>query len=469
MTAARAALAVAAAVIVAACAPATTPPVPSLALPAAWKTEPPWREGTPRDAAPKGRWWTRYGDDELAALQDRAQAANPTLAAASARLQQARAFVAASEAGLFPQLGTTLRAARQRISGNRPLTNYSNPNVPTVQNDYTLGFTASYEIDLSGRVRATIEGARASAEQVAADLENTRLVLAAELAADYFNLRELDAELDVVQRSIALQRRALAFVSGRHELGAASGLDVAQQQALLDNTLTQLDLLHRQRAQFEHAIATLVGTPAPSFAIEPAARRATLPEVPLGVPSDVLERRPDVAAAERAMATANAQIGVARAAFYPSVMLAPTYGVESRTVSHLFDAPSLVWSLGVSVAESIFDGGRLRANVDAAQAGYQVTAANYRRVVLGAMQEVEDGIVGVAALTRALQQAETAAASANRVLALAGGRYEGGATTYLDVITAQQSVLASERQVAQLQGQLLLASVVLVKALGGDW
>lgn len=463
-------LALAATLLLAGCAtPLPQKDKPVLDLPVAWQLEAPWRESAPRDAQPKGPWWQRFGDPQLDELQQQALTANASLAAASARLAQARAVVASTSAGLFPQLNLGARPVRQRISANRPLSSYSSVNSSTVQNDFTLALSVNYEVDLSGRVAQGIASAQASAEQSAADLENTRLLLSADLASAYFNLRELDTELDVLRRSIALQRRALDFVSTRRELGAASGLEVAQQQALLDNTLTQVDVLRRQRAVFEHAIATLVGTPAPVFALAAEVKQFSLPAVPLGVPSEVLERRPDVASAERAMAVANAQIGVARAAFYPSITLAPTFGVESRSLSSLFDAPSLIWSFGVSATQVLFDAGRLNANVDFARAGHDVASANYRRVVLTAMQEVEDGISGVAALSSASAQADTAVNSARRVLDLATGRYEGGASTYLDVITAQQSLLNSERQAAQLKGQSLLVSVFLIKALGGDW
>jgi multidrug efflux system outer membrane protein len=294
-------------------------------------------------------------------------------------------------------------------------------------------------------------------------------VLASDLAANYFNLRELDIELDVLSQSIALQRRALDLATARHDLGATSGLEVAQQQALLDTTLTQVDVLRRQRDQFEHALATLVGTPAPLFALAPATGPRHPPAVPLGVPSDVLERRPDVASAERAVAAANAQIGVARAAYYPSISLNPVLGADSNTVAKLFDAPSLLWSLGVSLAQPLFDAGRTDANVASARAGYDAAVGNYRRVVLTALQEVEDGITGSAALDSALVQAQQAIASADKVLQLANDRYEGGVASYLDVITAQQSLLSAQRQAAQLLGQRLLVSVFLVKALGGDW
>jgi len=442
---------------------------PAAELPVTWTLEQPWRVGAPADANDKGPWWQAFGDAQLDALEQRAMADSPTLAIAAARLAQARATVTATSAGLFPSLGLGTRDARNRISANRPLTNYASPNYSTTQNDVNLGFTTSYELDLAGRVARGVEGVRAGAQQAGADFANTRLVVSAELASDYFSLCTLDVSLDVLARSIALQRRALDFVSSRHELGAGTGLDVAQQQALLDNTLTQVDVQKRQRAQFEHAIATLIGAPAPTFSLPAAVRSLQPPAIPLGVPSDLLQRRPDVAAAERAMAVANAQIGVATAAFYPSVILSANLGDESRVLSKLFDAPSLVWSLGVSATQTLFDAGRTRANVDFARAGYDIALATYRRTLLTAMQEVEDGITGVAALDRATAQAQAAVASAQRVLDMSDARYEGGASTYLDVITAQQSLLSAQLQASQLAGQRQLAATLLVKALGGDW
>lgn len=457
------------AALAAGCASGPAAQRPELVMPAAWTVEPPWREGRPDDAAPKGPWWQRFGDARLDALTQQALAGSPTLALANARLAQARATLSSASAALWPQLGLNTRATRQRISANRPLTNYNSQNFATVQNDFVLSMAVGYELDLAGRVQSTIEGAGAALAQSQADLENTRLVLAADLATAYFNLRAVDTELDAISRSVALQRRALELVRARHELGAATGLDVAQQQALLDTTLVQVDVLKRQRGLFEHAIATLAGTPAPGFALAPDLRPLVPPAVPLGVPSDILERRPDVASAERAMAVANAQVGVAHAAFFPSITLAPAIGVESRELSSLFDAPSLLWSVGVSATQVLFDRGRLKANEQFAQAGHQAAVANYRRVVLGAMQEVQDGITGLAALDRASTQARSAVATAGRVLEMATARYEGGASGYLDVISAQQALLASERQAAQLDGQRLLTTVFLIKALGGDW
>jgi NodT family efflux transporter outer membrane factor (OMF) lipoprotein len=444
---------------------------PKAAMPVTWQLESPWREATPSDGLDKGAWWLRYGDPTLNRLQEQVLAANPTLAIAAARLTQARAVADVSNAGLFPAISVGARASRFKISGNRPLTNYDSPQFSTVQNDYAFSFNASYEVDLFGRVSRSLEATRAQSQQAEADLANARLVLTAELAAAYVNLRAMDTEIDVVNHSVALQRRALELITARYEGGAASGLEVAQQKTLLNTTLTQVDVLARQRAQFEHAIASLTGNPAPTFSLppQPLAMGMTPPAIPVGIPTDLLERRPDIAGAERAMAAANAQIGVATAAFYPSLILNPGIGVDSREIGSLLDAPSLLWSVGVSAVQTLFDAGRTRANVNFARAGYEATVANYRRVVLGAMQEVQDGITGLAALDRATTQSLTAVADARKVLDMAADRYGGGATTYLDVITAQQAVLNTERQAAQLTGQRLLVSVFLVKALGGDW
>ena len=460
---------VATAVAISGCAVGPDYKRPATDLPVAWKLEAPWRTGAPADAADKGDWWKAFGDAQLNDLETRAMADSPTLAIAAARLAQARATVTGTSAGLFPSLSLASHDQRFRISANRPLASYTSPNFSTVQNDFPLGLSVNYEVDLAGRVSRSVEGAKASAEQSAADLANTRLVVSAELASDWYNLVTLDASLDVLDRSIALQRKALDFVNNRHDLGAGTGLEVAQQQALLDSTLTQVDVQKRQRAQFEHAIAALIGVPAPAFTLPPVRRDLQPPPIPVGVPSDLLQRRPDVASAERAMAAANAQIGVATAAFYPSVFLQPSVGVESRVLSTLFDAPSLVWSIGVSATQTLFDAGRTRANVDFAKAGYDASVATYRRTILGAMQEVEDGITGVASLDRATVQAQVAVGSAQRVLDMANARYEGGVATYLDVITAQQSLLTVQLQAAQLAGQRQIVATALVKALGGGW
>ena len=454
--------------VLVACATAPEYQRPALELPAAWKLDAPWRVGQPRDTAPKGAWWQIFGDSALDALQQQALLNSPTLVMAQARLLQARATLAATSASALPQLGLSERVGRQKISANRPLSNYASPNFSTVQNELSVAMTVNYELDLAGRIEQSAAGAQASVAQTAAELENTRLLLSTDLAANYFNLREIDAELDVLERAIDLQRRALELVKARYELGAASGLDLAQQQALLEATLVQLELLRRQRGQFEHAVATLTGVVAPQFSLPVDSLVRSAPALPLGLPSELLQRRPDIAAAERAMAAANAQIGVANAAFYPSIMLGSTFGTDSRDLASLFDAPSLLWSFGLSAAQSLFDGGRLRANLEFSRAGYDATVANYRRVVLIAMQEVEDGITGLVALRRAASQARTATTAARRVLDMTTARYEGGVSPYLDLVTAQQSLLLSERQSVQLLGQELVTSVFLIKALGGS-
>jgi outer membrane protein, multidrug efflux system len=294
-------------------------------------------------------------------------------------------------------------------------------------------------------------------------------VLSAELAADYFTLRELDAEYQVVEQSVEYQRKALDLVQRRHEGGVASGLEVAQEATLLDSTVSQASLVQQSRAQYEHAIAVLVGQPASSFNVPVAPLKAIPPPVPLGVPSDVLERRPDIASLEREIAYRNAQVGLARTAFYPHVTLSGAGGLQSTAITSLFNAPSLFWSLGADALEPIFQGGRNRANLAATRAAYQEAVANYRQSVLTAFQQVEDGISNLSTLSQALTTQAAAVEDARRALEIANNRYVGGVTSYLDVITAQTTLLNSERLQTQLLGQQMVSSVYLVKALGGGW
>ena len=445
---------------------------PPAEVPPAWQPQAPWHEAVPSDAALKGDWWKVFHDADLDRLIESALQSNQNLRVAAARLSQARDQVTVTESGFFPTVNLSAAAARAKNSANRPLSEYSLPNSSTVQNDFVIGPTVNYEIDLFGRVRREVEGARASAEQAAADYENTRLLLIAQLASDYFTLRELDAEIDVLDRDLKLQRAALTFVDSRHELGFATGLDLAQQQALLESSGAQLELLQVQRAQNEHAIATLVGTPAPSFHLAPLLLSSEIPTLPVGVPSDLLQRRPDVASAERAMAAANARIGVARAAYYPTLDLrpfVPGVGWESNSLATLFDAPSRLWAVGVSATETLFDAGKTRANVRIATADYTAAVGQYRQTVLNAMEEVENGITGLSSLDRAATQADASVHSAQRAFDIASERYKGGIATYLDVITAEQSLLADQRQAVQIHGQQFLTTVYLIKALGGGW
>jgi NodT family efflux transporter outer membrane factor (OMF) lipoprotein len=395
--------------------------------------------------------------------------ANQSLAAARDRLSRARSLARVATADYFPQVSADPNTVRERGSGNRPLNGVVQPVRPYTQNVYSLPFSLSYEADLFGRVRRNVEAANASLQSTAADLGNVQLVLTAELAADYFTLRELDAEYQVVQESVGYERKGLDLVQHRHEGGVASGLEVAQQATLLDSTLSQAALVQQTRAQYEHAIAVLVGQPASNFSVPVVPLRATPPPVPLGVPSDVLERRPDIATLERQMAYENAQVGVARTAFYPHITLSGAGGWESKDIASLLSAPSLFWSLGADALEPILQGGRNRANLAAARAAYDQAVANYRQSVLTAFQEVEDGISNLSTLSQALTTQAAAVEDARKALDIANNRYVGGVTTYLDVISAQTTLLNSERLETQLLGQQMVSSVYLVKALGGSW
>jgi NodT family efflux transporter outer membrane factor (OMF) lipoprotein len=296
-----------------------------------------------------------------------------------------------------------------------------------------------------------------------------QLVLTAELAADYFTLRELDAEYQVVEESADYQRKGLDLVQRRHQGGVASGLEVAQQATVLDSTISQAALVQESRAQYEHAIAVLVGQPAPTFSVPVAPLKASPPPLPLGVPSDVLERRPDIANLERQMAYENAQVGIARTAFYPHITLSGTGGGESTDIASLLNAPSFFWSLGADALEPLLQGGRNRANLAATRAAYEQAVANYRQSVLTAFQEVEDGISNLSTLSQALTTQAAAVEDARKALDIANNRYVGGVTNYLDVITAQTTLLSSERLETQLLGQQMVSSVYLVKAIGGGW
>jgi NodT family efflux transporter outer membrane factor (OMF) lipoprotein len=300
-------------------------------------------------------------------------------------------------------------------------------------------------------------------------LENVRLTVSAELAGDFFQLRELDAEMNVVTKAIDFEQKGLQVVENRHTGGAASGLDVAQQQTVLDATIAQLALLRQQRDQFQHALAALQGEPAPSFMAPVRALVAEPPPVPLMLPSELLERRPDIAENERNVAAANARIGVARAAFYPSISLVGSGGFDSRDITKLLTAPSAFWSIGLSALEPLLNGGRNRATLENARATYDENVANYRESALTAFQQVEDALSGLNALSSASEAQLRAVTDADRALTLANARYSGGLVTYLDVVTAQEQLLNNERLATQILGQRLTMSVLLVKALGGGW
>ena len=434
-----------------------------------WDLAEPWREGAPKDAIPRGQWWTVFHDEDLNALEAQALAANQTLKISIARLEQARATAAIQVATLFPTLSAAPSAERQRISGNRPTSGVVFKLRPVTQNTYAVPFTVSYEVDLFGRRRRSIEAAEASYQANAADLENVRLLVTSQLAGDYFNLRQLDSELQILTRTVEALQKGLELVNSRHSGGVASGLDVAQEETLLNTTRTQAVLLQQQRKQFEDAIAVLVGQPAPDFHLPSRVLGAEPPGLDVGLPSDLLERRPDIAEAEREMAVANAQIGIAKAAYYPSLNLFGQGGWQAADITKLANVGSTVWALGANVTQDIFSGGALRAQVQFARAGYEANVANYRQTVLGAFQEVQDEITGLSVLIQAQQSQQLAVDAARRTLDISTSRYSGGLVSYLDVVTAQQNLLTDEQELAVIEGQRLVSSVLLVKALGGGW
>jgi outer membrane protein, multidrug efflux system len=442
---------------------------PAAEVPNTWKGEGPWQAAAPKDAIPKGTWWQIFHDEPLDQLEQQLLQANQSLLAARDRLSEARSQARIASAAYFPTVSADPSGQRQRLSGNRPIAGSIAAVAPVTQNVFSIPFSVNYELDLFGRVRRTMEAANASLQASAADLENVRLVLTAELAADYYNLRELDREAAVVRQSVEIEQKGMDLVNHRHEGGVANGLEVAQQAALLDSTATQLQLVLQQRAQFEHAIAVLLGKPASTFSVAEAPFEAKPPAIPIGVPSEILERRPDIATSERQMAFENAQVGIAMTAFYPHITLGGSGGFQSRDIANLVSAPSLFWSLGGDLLQPVVNGGRNRANLALNRAAYDESVANYREAVLVAFQQVEDGLSGLALLDQASKTQQAAVADSQRALDIANDRYVGGVTTYLDVITAQTTLLSNQRLATQLLGEQMTTAVFLVKALGGAW
>jgi multidrug efflux system outer membrane protein len=442
---------------------------PGVSVPAAWQTQAPFHIADPKDAFPKGQWWTIFGDAELNQYEERALTANQSLQAAIARLSEARAAAQITQAGLFPEVDASPSIARQRVSGNRPNLPATLAGTPITQNVYTIPFNLNYELDLFGSVRNNVRSSEALLQATAADTQNAQLIVSSDLAADYFQMRSLDAEIADVQEAINYEQKGLQLVNRRHDQGIASGLDVAQQQAVLDAATTQLSLLQQQRAQFQHALATLQGIPAAQFTAPVRPLNTALPDVPVAVPSLLLERRPDIATAERQVAAANAQIGVARAAFFPRILLGATGGLQSTAASSLFSLPSALWSVGASAFEPIVAGGRIRARYRQTKSVYDESVANYRETVLVSFQQVEDALSSLNALAAASQSQDRAVADSRRALDLATVRYTGGLVNYLDVITAQEQLLSNQRLATQLMGQRIVTQVLLVKALGGGW
>ena len=442
---------------------------PDATAPAKWDVEQPWRESAPKDAFDKGEWWKVFNDNDLNTFEAQAIAENQTIKISIAHLEQARATAAIQVATLFPTLSGGAGVERQRLAGNRPTNGSTIPLTPFQQNTFQIPFTVSYEVDIFGRRRRSIEAAEAAYQANAADLQNIRLLITSQLAGDYFNLRQLDSEIGILRRTVDALQKGLDLVNSRHTGGVASGLDVAQEETLLNSTRTQATLILQQRKQFEDAIAVLVNRAAPDFHIAPRELEGEPPSLNAGLPSDLLERRPDIAEAERLMASANAQVGVAQAAYYPSFNLFGQAGWQSADIAKLASVQSIFWAVGANVAEDIFTGGARRAQVQFARAGWDASVASYRQTVLSSFQEVQDELTALNVLSQAQQEQQQTVDAARRTLDISTDRYSGGLVSYLDVVTAQQNLLQNEQQLAVIHGQRLVASVLLVKALGGGW
>jgi NodT family efflux transporter outer membrane factor (OMF) lipoprotein len=440
---------------------------PSAPVTPAYKEADGWKIAEPSDHLPRGQWWAIFGDPQLSELEEQVATANQNLKIAEARLREARALVRFNRAALFPTISTSVGGASVRDSANRP---FLSPNASTGSSgDLLLSLDMSYEIDLWGRVRRTVAAARNEAQATAADLETAQLSLQAELAMDYFELRAADAQQQLLDETVKAFEAALQLTTNRFQGGAAPQSDVAQAQTQLDTTRAQATDVRVQRAQLEHAIATLIGTPPAAFRLSPRPLDTRPPDIPAGIPSQLLERRPDIAAAERRVAEANEQIGIAKAAYFPTATLNASVGFEGSSFGNVLNASSLLWSVGASLTQTIFDGGRRGATSDAARAAYDATVAGYRQTTLTAFQQVEDNLAALRILEQEAQQQRRAVESAQLSLQLFTNRYRGGVDNYLQVITAQTATLSNQRTEIDILRRRMDASVLLVKGLGGGW
>jgi NodT family efflux transporter outer membrane factor (OMF) lipoprotein len=439
---------------------------PQVETPAAYKESGDWKPAEPRDDAGRGRWWEIFGDAPLDALLAQVEVSNQTIAAAEAQLRQAGALARQARAGGFPSVTGTLQETRSRSSAN---TGPSVGAATETRTSYSLPVTVSWEADLWGRIRRSVEQGEASAQASAADLVNARLSVQAELAQSYFQLRALDSQKQLLEATVAAYARTLELTRNRYTVGVVARADVAQAETQLQSTRAQALDLGVPRVQLEHAIAVLLGKPAASFSLASAPLAAVPPRVPAGLPAELLERRPDIAAAERRVAAANAQIGVARAAFFPAATLGASFGFQASAAEHWFTLPSRFWSVGPALALTLFDGGRREAVSDQAVAAYDASVAAYRGTVLAAFREVEDNLAALRILEQEAEVQAGAVRAAEQSLELAINQYKAGIVTYLQVVQAQTAALSNQRAAADILGRRVAASVLLVKALGGGW
>jgi NodT family efflux transporter outer membrane factor (OMF) lipoprotein len=438
---------------------------PAVEAPTAYEELDVWKPAQPNDAELRGDWWTVFGDPQLDALETQVAASNPTLAQAAATYAESRALVREARAAYFPTLSVGIGATRSHASANEAGFSGSRGTVT----EQSLPIDVAWEPDLWGRVRRSVESQRAGAQASAGDLASAQLSLQAQLALDYFALRTLDAERRLLDDTVAAYTTSLAMTQNRYDAGVAARTDVVQAQAQLETTRAQAIDLGVQRAQNEHAIARLVGRPPEQLSIATAPLDATPPSVPVGFPSQLLERRPDIAAAERRMAAANAQIGVAEAAYYPTVTLSASGGLQSASLADWFTWPSRLWSVGPSVSETVFDGGLRHAQTDFARAGWDASVASYRDTVLAGFQAVDDQLAALRILQDEAAAQAAAVEAARKSVALTTNEYRAGTVSYLDVVTVQAIALADERTDVELRGSRMTASVLLIEALGGGW
>jgi NodT family efflux transporter outer membrane factor (OMF) lipoprotein len=459
-------MAFAACLLLSACNLAPDYEVPKIEQPAAFKETGPWIESTEQSALPRERWWTLYDDPVLNGLEDRIETANPTLAQAVARYDAARGYLEQAQSSTLPTLAVGGHANTDKQSANRPLRSASQP---TYYGDDAVAAGASWDLDLWGRIRNQVAAGQAQAQASFADLAGVRLSLQAQLADDYLQLRGQDAEAQLLKGAIAIYGKALDLTNYRHDKGIASGLDVGRAQAQLSDAQAQLSEVLARRALLEHAIASLVGEPASSFAIAEHVPDFKVPNVPANVPSTLLQRRPDIAAAERLVAATNAGIGIARAAFYPDISLSALAGFQNTGNDSLFTAPNAFWALGPSLALSVFDNGRREGQLAVAKAANTGAAAAYRATVLKAFQQVEDNLALLNRLAEAADARSVSVKAATHSQDLALALYRNGALGFLDVVVAQTTALQAQQAALSIQTRRLQASVELIHALGGGW
>lgn len=443
---------------------------PAVEAPAAYKEAQGWKPAQPRDNEPRGNWWSVFNDPQLDALASQVEVSNQTIKAAEARVREARALTQQAQAALFPIVTANASATRSGgRGGNGSNVDNAGGQGGGPRNNFNVALDVNWELDLWGRVRRTIEAGEATAQASVADLEAAKLSAQAQLAEDYFLLRVQDAQIRLLNDTVDAYQKSLKLTQNQYAVGVAARADVAQAETQLKSTQAQALDAGVQRAQLEHAIAVLLGKPPADFSIAAEAVATTFPPIPPGLPSELLERRPDIAAAERRAAAANAQVGVAEAAFFPSLTLSATGGFQSSVLSQLFSLPSRYWSLGPALAQTIFDAGLRRAQTAQAMATYDENVASYRQTVLAGFQEVEDNLAALRILEQEALVQDEAVKSARESLTITLNQYRAGTANYLAVVVAQATALSNERAALAILARRQTASVTLIKALGGGW